>query len=120
MNVILRYARNTGLLLWRLHREFLLQRTADMTKCFSCFLATTSNIVVKAKLKKISGVFFVASLMTGCATYHPKPISAPDKASAFEARTLYNPALKKFMETNLRVVRGRVSGAADKAVNLMW
>ena len=39
--------------------------------------------------------------MTGCATYHAKPISPPDTASAFEARTLDNPALKKFMETNL-------------------
>lgn len=72
-----------------------------MTKCFSSFLATTSNIVAKAKLKKIFGVFFIASLMTGCATYHPKPITSSDKASAFEARTLGNPALKKFIETNL-------------------
>lgn len=58
--------------------------------------------MAKAKLKKIPSVFFIASLMTGCATYHPKPISPPDKASAFEARTLDNLAFKKFIETNLR------------------
>ncbi len=40
-------------------------------------------------------------LMAGCATFQPKPISPAQTASDFEARTLDNPGLKRFMEANL-------------------
>ena len=50
--------------------------------------------------------FFALCLMvtsiTGCATYHPRPISPQGNLSAFEGRTLENPILRKFMEENLQ------------------
>jgi cobalt-zinc-cadmium efflux system outer membrane protein len=40
-------------------------------------------------------------LASGCATFHAKPISPVQTAVAFEARSLKDPGLKKFLETNL-------------------
>lgn len=40
-------------------------------------------------------------LITGCVSFHPKPLSPSETASAFEARTLDNPGLKAFLEANL-------------------
>lgn len=37
----------------------------------------------------------------GCSTFHPNPISPSQTASAFEARTLDNPDLKKYLEEAL-------------------
>lgn len=41
-------------------------------------------------------------ILSGCAVYQPKPVTPAATLSAFEAHTLDNPALKKFMEGNLR------------------
>jgi len=38
---------------------------------------------------------------SGCVRFEPKPLSASDNATALENRTLDNPALKPFIETNL-------------------
>jgi cobalt-zinc-cadmium efflux system outer membrane protein len=44
----------------------------------------------------------VLVLTAGCASFHPRPLSPSETASAFEARTLDSPDLKKFLETNLQ------------------
>ena len=49
------------------------------------------------------GMLFAAAgllAMTGCATYHPEPISPEKTAAAFEARSLTNENLRAFLETN--------------------
>jgi cobalt-zinc-cadmium efflux system outer membrane protein len=43
----------------------------------------------------------VSSLITGCATFRAQPMSPSETASSFEARTLDNTNLKKFIEANL-------------------
>lgn len=40
-------------------------------------------------------------LLAGCARFEPRPIAPAETAARFEARTLDNPALKPFLETNL-------------------
>lgn len=42
------------------------------------------------------------SVLTGCATFQPQPVSPSETASAFESRTLDNADLKKFLEINLQ------------------
>lgn len=44
----------------------------------------------------------IFGLMSGCATFHPRPISPSQTAAAFEARTLDNPGIKEFLEVNLQ------------------
>ena len=39
-------------------------------------------------------------LVAGCATYHPQPISPEKNATAFNARSLDDPGLRAFLETN--------------------
>src|SRR5258706_12147278 len=39
-------------------------------------------------------------LVTSCARFQPRPISPAETAADLEARTLDNPALKKFVEKN--------------------
>jgi cobalt-zinc-cadmium efflux system outer membrane protein len=46
-------------------------------------------------------VIFITALIAGCTTFRAQPISPSDTASSFEARTLDNIDLKKFIETNL-------------------
>ncbi|MCL5238845.1 MAG: TolC family protein [Nitrospirae bacterium] len=43
----------------------------------------------------------ITATMTGCTTFHPKPLSPDLTASAFESRTLDNQGLKGFLENNL-------------------
>lgn len=43
----------------------------------------------------------IAVVLSGCATFRPKPISPDLKATAFEARTLDNAGLKEFLQANL-------------------
>jgi outer membrane protein, heavy metal efflux system len=43
---------------------------------------------------------FALSILAGCATYHPQPISPGKTAAAFGARTLTNTNLCAFLETN--------------------
>jgi hypothetical protein len=40
-------------------------------------------------------------LANACIAFHPEPLSPSQTASAFEARTLDSPELKKFIEANL-------------------
>ncbi|NBV24390.1 MAG: TolC family protein [Proteobacteria bacterium] len=40
-------------------------------------------------------------LLTGCATYEPKPLTPADTASAFDQRSLESPALRAFIEQQL-------------------
>lgn len=44
---------------------------------------------------------FALSLLAGCATFQPKPISPAQTSSAFEAHTIDNIGLKRFIEANL-------------------
>src|SRR5438477_8398452 len=44
----------------------------------------------------------VFALLTGCVTFHPKPLLPEKTATDFEARTLQDPGLKAFMEANLQ------------------
>jgi cobalt-zinc-cadmium efflux system outer membrane protein len=46
-------------------------------------------------------IISIIPLIAGCATFHAQPISALETASSFEARTLDNTDLKKFIEANL-------------------
>lgn len=52
-----------------------------------------------------AGALATALLMAGCATrkYQAQPISPPQTAAAFEARTLDSPGLKEFVEANRQV-----------------
>ncbi len=47
-------------------------------------------------------VFSVLVLISGCATYHPKPLAPDQIASALEARTLDSPGLREFIQQNLK------------------
>lgn len=53
---------------------------------------------------KLIGFFILAFIITmvGCMSFHPKPISPSQTTSAFEARTLDNPDLKKYLEETLQ------------------
>ncbi|WP_298438689.1 TolC family protein [Geobacter sp.] len=46
-------------------------------------------------------ILLAAALLSGCATYQSRPLEPARTAAAFESRTLDNPALKMFLETNL-------------------
>jgi len=46
-------------------------------------------------------MFFASLLLAaGCATYHPQPISPEKTAATFDTRSLANPDLQAFLETN--------------------
>jgi cobalt-zinc-cadmium efflux system outer membrane protein len=46
-------------------------------------------------------MFFASFLLAaGCATYHPQPISPEKTAATFDTRSLANPDLQAFLETN--------------------
>lgn len=51
-------------------------------------------------MKTFWTIIFAATLLAGCATYHPQPISPEKTANAFDARSLGNADLKTFLETN--------------------
>lgn len=57
-------------------------------------------------MKKLLPISFVALILAGCATYHPRPISPEKTASAFNARSLTSAPLRAFMETNHVAVPG--------------
>ena len=54
------------------------------------------------KWKEIIILFAIPVMLAGCTAFHPRPISPAETASGFEARTLDNPGLKKFIESKLR------------------
>ncbi len=56
---------------------------------------------MKKNRLKILILYVITTLIIGCTGFHPKPISASEIGLAFEARTLDNPDLKKFIEANL-------------------
>jgi outer membrane protein, heavy metal efflux system len=47
-------------------------------------------------------VIFGFALLPGCARFHSQPLSSEESATRLENRTLDNPALKGFLETNLQ------------------
>lgn len=51
--------------------------------------------------RKLAILLVVMALLAGCATFQPRPISPDRTATVFEARTLGNPDLKKFLTANL-------------------
>jgi outer membrane protein TolC len=51
-------------------------------------------------MKTFWTILFVATLLTGCATYHPLPISPKKTADIFDARSLTNENLRAFLDTN--------------------
>ncbi len=46
-------------------------------------------------------LLIVFSLIGGCASFHERPLSPAQTARDFEARTLTNPELRKYLESNL-------------------
>jgi outer membrane protein, heavy metal efflux system len=48
---------------------------------------------------KTSFLLMAMLLLGGCVQYHPRPISAPQTLTAFEARSLDNPELKKYFKS---------------------
>jgi outer membrane protein TolC len=56
-----------------------------------------------AAMKKIFGfsALAVAVFLAGCIRFHPRPLSPADTAANLENRSLTNPALQTFLETNL-------------------
>ena len=46
-------------------------------------------------------VILALGLLAGCARFHPQPLSPAQTAARLESRSLDNPALKAFLETNL-------------------
>jgi len=63
-------------------------------------------------MRKFPSFIFGATLLAGCATYHPQPISPQKTAASFNARALTNEALCAFLETN-HVAVPRAGGAWD-------
>lgn len=53
-------------------------------------------------LKIVASLGTASILLAGCASFQPKPISPTETATAFEARGLADPGLKKFLEQNLK------------------
>ncbi len=53
------------------------------------------------KIHILVSALIMVPLISGCATFQPKPLSPSDTASAFEARRLDDHGLKEFMEKNL-------------------
>jgi cobalt-zinc-cadmium efflux system outer membrane protein len=54
------------------------------------------------KRKEIIILLAVPVMLAGCIAFHSRPISPSETASSFEARTLDDPGLKKFIESKLR------------------
>ena len=52
-------------------------------------------------LKMAATPLLMAVAISGCASFIPRPISPVRTASTFEARSLDNPGLKRFLESNL-------------------
>ena len=51
-------------------------------------------------LNRVSGLLVITACLSGCVSYHPKELSATNSANQFEARSLADPALRAFLETN--------------------
>jgi outer membrane protein TolC len=51
-------------------------------------------------MKRFWSIIFGATLLAGCTTYHPQPISPEKTATAFDTRSLTNENLRAFLETN--------------------
>ena len=62
----------------------------------------------------------VAALLAGCVRYQPKPISAPQSASAFEVRSLSSKGLRQFLETKLHQPSGNWPRASWDFTNLTF
>lgn len=42
----------------------------------------------------------IVGVLAGCVVFHPRPLNPSQTAASFESRTLSDPGLKRFMETN--------------------
>lgn len=65
---------------------------------------TTYNFFIQCpygKRRLFAGLAGLMLFLAGCAHFHPQPISSLDTISAFEARSLDNPGLEKFLQGNL-------------------
>jgi len=51
-------------------------------------------------LTRVFGVALAAIWVTGCVSYQPRELSAAKTAAGFDARTLADPGLRAFLETN--------------------
>ncbi|MBI1929788.1 hypothetical protein HYR99_36755 [Candidatus Poribacteria bacterium] len=58
---------------------------------------------MKNRLKALI-LYALTTLMVGCASFQPKPVSAEEIGLAFESRTLDTPGLKKFIAANLHLL----------------
>lgn len=70
------------------------------TKKQVAFGYNIESVYVK-KAIRLSFLLVIALVMAGCVTFHLKPISQSKIISAFDARTLDNTDLKKYMEKTL-------------------
>lgn len=53
----------------------------------------------------VLGVLLASWLVTGCATYHARPLQAPDLEIAYRTRTLDDAQLRSFVETSMGSAR---------------
>jgi outer membrane protein, heavy metal efflux system len=51
-------------------------------------------------MKKFGPIILAATLLAGCVTFHPQPISPEKSAASFDRRSLEDPGLRAFLETN--------------------
>ena len=51
-------------------------------------------------MKNFWAIIFGATLLAGCATFHPQPVSPEETAANFDARSLADEQLRAFLETN--------------------
>jgi len=65
------------------------------------------------------GIALVALILSGCATYHPRPISAAKMAASFQSRSLTNPHLRAFLQSNRVTVPGPHDAWNLKALTLV-
>ncbi len=63
-------------------------------------MPAAGGIRVTRHMKRFWSIIFGATLLAGCATYHPQPVSPEKTAAAFDTRSLTNENLRAFLETN--------------------
>jgi cobalt-zinc-cadmium efflux system outer membrane protein len=55
----------------------------------------------RTRATRVAATFVLLTLLAGCATYRPQPLSAPATAAAFSQRSLDGAGLRDFMQTQL-------------------
>jgi outer membrane protein TolC len=69
-------------------------------RTFNLLLASGAKFIGRWGLNVGCWMFFLFLLFAGCARFHPQPISPDQTAATFDTRSLANPALQAFLETN--------------------